>query len=188
MTRFLSKQQTDFIKDNFFELSFSGQEPDRKSFDKIETPAQLHYLANIYNWDDGAEVLDWIISSPRCDKGTALLLFWSAEPDYYTKFDNKSEADSDQEIYLLLRKIIANWQSGFYKQERFKFDSIAEGYDVDYRYPDEKWMIPDEMKKPTSGGNVYGIDDILTGLTKRIKIWWIRQKLALKGKKQRRKR
>ena len=188
MTRFLSKQQTDFIKDNFFESSFAGQEPDRKSFKKIETPSQLHYLAGIYNWDDGTEVLDWIISSPRCDKGTALLIFWRAEPDYYTKFDNELEADTDKEIYLLLRKIITNWQSGFYKKERFKFDPIAEGYNVDYRYPNEKWQIPDEMKKSTTGSSVYGLDDIQTGLMKGIKIWWVRQKLVLKGKKRRRKR
>ena len=188
MTRFLSKQQTDFFKDNFFEFGFAGKEPDRKSFEKIEKPAQLHYLADIYNWDDEIDVLDWIISSPVCDKGTALLIFWRAEPDYYTKFENEDEAGTDKEIYLLLRKIITNWQSGFYKKERFRFDPIAEEYDVDYRYPNEKWQIPDEMKKPTKGGRVYGIDDIQTGLTKGIKVWWVRQKLVLKGKKRRRKR
>lgn len=188
MTQFLSERQTDFIKGSFFEFSLSGREPDRKSFDRIETPAQLHYLANIYNWDDGTEVLDWIVSSPKCDKGTALLIFWRAEPDYYTKFDNEVEADTDQEIYLLLRKVIAKWQSGFYKKKRFQFDPIAEGYDVDYRCPNEKWVIPDKMKKTTRGSSVYEIDDLRHRLTKEIKIWWVRQKLAFKGKKRRRKR
>jgi hypothetical protein len=116
------------------------------------------------------------------------LIFWRAEPDYYTKFENKSDADSDKEIYSLLRKIIANWQAGFYKEERFKFDSIAEGYDVDYKDPNEKWVIPDEMKKPIRGSSVYGLDDIKTSFMKGLKVWWVRQKLTLKAKKKKRRR
>lgn len=188
MTRFLSKQQTDFIKDHFFEFGFAGKEPDKEPFEKIETSAQLHYLADIYNWDDGAEVLDWIVSSSFCDKGTALLIFWRAEPDYYTKFENESEADTDKEIYLLLQEIIANWQSGFYTKEQFRFDPTEEGYDVDYRYPNEKWKIPNEMKRATKGGRIYGIDDIRNRLTKGFKVWWVRQKLSLRGKKRKRRK
>lgn len=187
MIRFLSKQQTDFIKSNFLELSFVEREPSRQAFEKIETPAQLHYLADMYNWDDGTEVLDWIISSPACDKGTALLLFWRAEPDYYTRFNDESEADIHKETFSLLRKIVTKWQTGFFKKERFSYNPMAEGYDVEYRYPNEKWAIPHEMKQPTSGSIVIGVDDVQAVLVKGFKSWWVRLKRIVKSKKRRKK-
>ncbi len=59
--------------------------PDFKLFGKLNSTDQ-YYLAQHYNWDDGIEVLKWIIESRKCDKGTASLIFWASEPDWY--FEN----------------------------------------------------------------------------------------------------
>lgn len=56
-----------FIKENFFELSFKDKKPEFEKFKTLNS-TELHYLADIYNWDDDIEVLFWIINSDKCDK------------------------------------------------------------------------------------------------------------------------
>ncbi|MGN6211121.1 DUF4274 domain-containing protein [Parafilimonas sp.] len=36
---------------------------------------EYHYITSIYNWDDGTEVLSWIINSSLCDSATAKMIF-----------------------------------------------------------------------------------------------------------------
>lgn len=66
------------IIENFIEYSFdNGGDnlmPDFEVFKKLNSTDQ-YFLAENYNWDDGVEVLSWIINSPICDKGTAILIF-----------------------------------------------------------------------------------------------------------------
>jgi len=55
-----------FIEQHFFQWSFDKPDdflPDRKRFLQLTHPAELHYMANIYNWDDGATVLEWLLGS-----------------------------------------------------------------------------------------------------------------------------
>ncbi len=44
----------------------------------LQSPFELHYLANWWNWGDGKteEVMKAILSHPLCDRGTALLIYW----------------------------------------------------------------------------------------------------------------
>lgn len=172
------------IIDAFFEFSFEGKEPKSEDFKLLNTSSSMHFLADIYNWDDGEEVLDWIISNPKCDKGTALLIFWRAEPDDYTCFSNEKEADDEKGIFLMLKKIIDNFETGFYKRERICFDPEEEGYDLDYKDEDAKWAIPDFMKKRTKGIKVIYFPD----LVKLIKTWWVNYREMKKRQKNRKKR
>jgi hypothetical protein len=43
---------------------------------KLQRPEVWHVVAKHWNWDDGIEVLDWIVSQPQCDAGTARSIFW----------------------------------------------------------------------------------------------------------------
>ncbi|RAK65854.1 DUF4274 domain-containing protein [Hymenobacter edaphi] len=92
---FLSKSRTDFIQTHFIGTAAKGMIPDLARFQQLRSAAELHYLADAYNWDDGVTVLDWVINSPTCDYGTALLIFWRAQPDFYTEFANEQEADEE---------------------------------------------------------------------------------------------
>ncbi len=151
-----------FINDKFFEVSFKGNGEDkvnRDDFDKLKSAKELHYLASIFNWDDDTEVLEWIINSPLCDKGTALLIFWSSQPDFYTRFENEQEAEYERDTFRLIRNIIKNYQDGFYKKARFRFNPRSAMFDVNYIDPRAKWEIPDEMKKEIIGLPVISIDD-----------------------------
>jgi hypothetical protein len=61
-----------------FQWSFlqpDGYLPDKALFNQLAHPAELYYLASIYNWDDGATVLGWVLDSALCTRSTANLLF-----------------------------------------------------------------------------------------------------------------
>ncbi len=156
----IGTNRTKFIRDKFFETSFDNKTVDKADFEKL-TSSELHYLASIYNWDDDKDVLTWIANSTKCDKGTALLIFWRSEPDFYTRFDNEQEADYEADVYRLVRNIIDNFSSGFYKNSRISYDPNEDEHDVYYKDPKSKWQIPDELKRPIQGRKVYSMSDIL---------------------------
>lgn len=149
----VSEERMTLLQENFIEFSFDGREPDKKFFDSITNPVELHLIVANYNWDDGVDVLTWIAESPICDKATAAMIFWHSQPSYYTQFDNAEEADWGGDVYTLLRKIINNFESGFYKTTLIYYDPqadpTAEG--VDETYPNPKWLIPDYLKQVIDG-------------------------------------
>jgi hypothetical protein len=160
----IGPSKTRFIKDNLFEVSFRGDseaKPKREHFDKLTTSRELHYLASIYNWDDGTEVLEWVINSPLCDKGTALLIFWRSEPDFYTRFDNEEEAEYERDVYRLVKNIIRNIETNYYKRSRIRFNAKDPPYDTDYVDKRAKWEIPGFMKRSVFGLPVFSIEDRL---------------------------
>ena len=152
-----------FIKDKFFEVSFrrdGDKKVNRDDFDKLKSSKELHYLASIFNWDDDKDVLEWIINSPLCDKGTVLLIFWRSQPDFYTRFGHEDEARYERETFRLVRNIVKNFQDGFYTKSRIGFNPKSEA-DVNYVDPKAKWVIPDEMKKEVKGLPVISIADMI---------------------------
>ena len=98
-----------FIQEKFIEFSFNNEDedflPDFKDFEKLNSTDQ-YYLAENYNWDDGVEVLKWIIESEKCDKGTASLIFWTSEPDFYFEKSVNEISDYEKDTFLLLKRIV----------------------------------------------------------------------------------
>ncbi|MBL7717372.1 MAG: DUF4274 domain-containing protein [Flavipsychrobacter sp.] len=155
----ITQERAEFLVEHFFEFSFGDEAdspPNQQAFNTINNPLELHFIADNYNWDDGVELLDWIINSPLCDKATAMMLFWRAQPDYYTEYATKEEANYDGDIWMLLQRIIQNVEKGFYTHQQLEYDSrkdpAAEKIDMDN--PNSKWKIPDYMKVALKGTNV----------------------------------
>ena len=150
------------IKKNFIEFSFVEDEDSEEDpipdFEKFKTlnSAEQYYLADNYNWDDGPIVLDWIIDSPKCDKGTASLIFWRAEPDFYFDYTVETIADYERDVWKLLQKIVTKFKSREFKNSRLKFDPIAEGYKTDWKTELDIWKIPAELKTATDGKKPFG--------------------------------
>ena len=150
------------IKKNFIEFSFNENENDDKEtipdFEKFKTlnSAEQYYLADNYNWDDGTIVLDWIIDSSECDKGTASLIFWRAEPDFYFDYTEETIEDYEKSVWNLLQKIVNKFKENGFKNSRLKFDPIAEGYKTDWKTELDIWKIPTELKIATKGNKPFG--------------------------------
>lgn len=155
-----------YIKENFFELSFEEKRPDFEKFKSLNS-AEMHYLVEIFNWDDGTEILNWIIDSDKCDSGTALMIFWRSSPDYYLGKDRIEEYDND--IFKLLEKIIQRFKLKNFKKSNIKYN-LAEDFDTEYYISEiEKWSLPQEMLKPTRGFRPMYLGILLEVLKKRLK-------------------
>ncbi|MBB6370540.1 DUF4274 domain-containing protein [Chryseobacterium shigense] len=155
-----------FIKENFFELSFRDENPDFEKFKTLNS-TELHYLADIYNWDDGVEVLFWIINSGKCDKGTALMIFWRAVPDYYFEKNEDELEIYEKEVYQLLNKIVEAFKSNKFRRSGLKYNP-ADDFDTD---SEEilTWNIPNEMTKKTKGFKPVYLGTLLNALKKKYK-------------------
>lgn len=101
-------------------------------------PAQLHRAALNWNWSRDTRPLRHIVDRPDCDKGTALSIFFLAEPDRYANHNlggpyhdpNYHKPINDplphrddiwriDEPIWLVRRIASNWAAGLYKHYRF---------------------------------------------------------------------
>lgn len=140
-----------FIQDNFFELSFQDRRPDFRKFQSLSSTEQ-YYLADIYNWDDGVEILNWIIDSDKCDKGTASLIFWRSEPDFYLERTTETIAEYERDVFDLLQKIVSKFNSDSFKRTRLKFDPGSKVDVVDWNKKYDGWgIIPKDLRQPTKG-------------------------------------
>lgn len=175
-----------FILENFIEYSFNNEGedflPDYKLFAKLKSSDQF-YLAQNYNWDDGVEILKWIIESQKCDKGTASLIFWSAEPDYYFEKSENEIAEYEKDTFLLLKRIVEKFNNKEFKISNLKYDPTERANNVDWSKQNVEWNIPEELKNPTTG-----LPIISLGLIQH-KIWqWQRKRKEAKRAAKRLKR
>lgn len=153
------------IKNNFIEFSFNddienGEEtiPDFKKFNSLNS-AEQYFLADKYNWDDGPIVLKWIIESTKCDEGTACLIFWRAEPDYYFKYSNETIDDYEKDIWELLQLIVKRFRANNFSTSNFEFIPSKEGYKTDWPIEMDIWKLPESLKT-----GVYGKKPFTYGL------------------------
>tara|TARA_R110001583_G_scaffold27453_4_gene98137 strand:+ start:2914 stop:3408 length:495 start_codon:yes stop_codon:yes gene_type:complete len=151
------------IKKHFFEFSFNDDIdndeetiPDLEKFKSLNS-AEQYYLADIYNWDDGPIVLQWIIDSPKCDKGTACKIFWSAEPDYFYDFTAETIDEYEKDVWNLLQSILKRFKANDFAKSRFKFMPTEEGYKTDWPTKFDIWEIPAELKNGVNGKKPFGL-------------------------------
>jgi hypothetical protein len=150
----LSQGQIDFIEENFFEFSFDNEDelPDKSLFDQLSHPAELFYLAHTYNWDDGIDVLQWVVDSPLCSVATASLIFWRSQPDYYRRYNlsgDTSVALNDDEVLSLLHSIIKKYENNSFSSIALAFDPAPELESLTAKDP--KWDVPNALFKKLDG-------------------------------------
>lgn len=154
----ISWTRRDFIESHFFEWTVGEIDefiPDKELFLELNHPAELFYLAAIYNWDDGSLILEWILESPLCTRATASLLFWRASPDWYLKFD-LDNLDSCPEFgrdgFRILSKIIARYKRNDFSEYEIEFDPIHEIESIESNT--RMWEIPPGVYEKISGISV----------------------------------
>lgn len=175
-----------FIRENFIEFSPDSDNenylPDFKLFEKLNSTDQ-YYLAENYNWDDGVEILKWIIESKKCDKGTASLIFWKSEPDYYFQKSESEISDYEKDTFLLLKRIVEKFSNNEFKKSNLKYNPTEREKRVNWSKQNSEWNIPEELKKATKGFSIMSIGII------QHKIWeWQRKRKEAKRAEKRLKR
>jgi hypothetical protein len=142
----VNRPRREFILTHFFEWSFGQSEsfvPDKALFLTLAHPAELHFLANIYNWDDGELVLNWILESDLCTRATANLLFWRAAPDWYLRCDLGDEStcpNYNLAGFRVLRKVLEKYRDNSFSAYAIRLDPKDEIEEVCETNP--KWDFP----------------------------------------------
>jgi hypothetical protein len=172
-----------FIRENFIEFSFNSQDknylPNFKIFEKLNSTDQ-YYLAENYNWDDGVEILQWIIESKKCDKGTASLIFWMSEPDYYFEKSESEISNYEKDTFLLLKRIVEKFNNKEFKKSNLKYDPTYREKRIDWNKKNTEWNISEELKKSTKGFSIISLGII------QHKIWeWQRKRKEAKRAEKR---
>lgn len=92
----------------------------------LQSAAELHQFVHHYNWDDGVVVLEGVVDHPKCDLGTALLLYWSTEPAYaHERYASLDEATAAKDINLpamrLAERVAQKVAAGGFAQGTVRF-------------------------------------------------------------------
>lgn len=145
-TYLIPNDKLKLIEDSFFEWSFGKPEnfiPDQVLFDTFEHPAELHFLADVYNWDDGHVVLEWILKSPLCSRATVNLLFWRSLPSYFEKsnFEDLSTCPSNCELgFTLIKIILDKYKHNHFSKIEIEYDPAEELEEV--KNNNKFWSVP----------------------------------------------
>jgi hypothetical protein len=110
-------------------------------------PAEWHQYVQHYNFDDGVEPFAWLVDQPTLDQGTALLLYWLLQPDYWHGLTAQAAAGQDEPAASLVTQLEQHFTGGFYTSARFAFDPAAEFVTADTKTEG----IPPVMLQPTPG-------------------------------------
>lgn len=138
-----------FIEENFFEWSFNKPaefQPSKELFLKLTHPAELHYLAHIYNWDDGPLILEWILESELCSRSTANLIFWRSAPEWYMEFslsDPESCPSINRDAFYVIIKVLEKYKNNTFNSCQIEFDPASEIEEITTEDP--RWEIPSGM-------------------------------------------
>ena len=152
-----------------------------------QDPAQLHRVALNWNWDRDTRPLRYIVDQPICDKGTALSIFFMAEPDLYAVHNpsgpyhdpnyrkpiHEPLPDPDGEGIVepiwLIRRIAENWAAGLYETYRYYPDESAVFY-LTQRPPHLKisptnlpWPVPSDLCAAVPQGEQLDMKGFNTG-------------------------
>jgi hypothetical protein len=164
----LKRNRRQFIEKHFFQWSFDKHDdyiPEKALFLQLTHPMELHYLANIYNCDDGELVLEWILESPLCTRSTTTLLFWRTCPDYYLEFDIEDEQgsgdDCNSDSFKFLRKIIQKYKNNSFSSYQIEFDPKGEIEEITTE--NAKWSYPKGVYDKISGNRLIVKDYSLLG-------------------------
>ncbi|MBI3824345.1 MAG: DUF4274 domain-containing protein, partial [Planctomycetes bacterium] len=84
--------------------------------------ARAHRTAKHFNWDYGFDKLREIIRQ-QCDLGTAMLIYWAGQPDFYRRFKSRAEITGNgRDHFDMLVEIERNVAAGFYTHQNIPFN------------------------------------------------------------------
>ena len=136
---------------------FDTDEEFFEAIKEIDSSEELHYLAQILNWDDyrTPKAIEQVLDHPKCDAGTALQIYWMNEPEGLKDMELKNGvvAAWREDGYQLHRKIEQLYLAGKYSARRIAFDPRKERYlpDSPERESAAEKAIPVELKTAVVG-------------------------------------
>ncbi len=96
-------------------------------FAQVEDKYELHELASSMNWDGGYFELNQVLNHPNLDKGTALLLYWYGEPEYFADYSDLDKVeDCNRMNGLFVKAVETKLLDDNFKSNSIRFDPIVD--------------------------------------------------------------
>lgn len=88
------------------------------------TARLLHKCVANYNWDGGFGPMRRAIRHPKCDLGTAMMVFWRCDPRFYYEAVCEGDFKSVESggAWNLVREVISKVRRGHYKTAGLSFN------------------------------------------------------------------
>lgn len=67
---------------------------------------ELYRRAQTHNWSEGFRFLRNILEHQNCDRGTALMMYWNSNPEYFTQYESEDELQSWEKANYRFIKMI----------------------------------------------------------------------------------
>lgn len=163
----IDDQRKEYLIDNFINIDFYDEDEEvdmaklSSLFNEIKDPAEIYFLAENFNWDNGPTIAEWIVSSPLCTKAAALVIFWTSAPDEYMEYEfgssipkyNSDQTDQEQTSILnLLEKLVTRFSNNDFNKLEICFDFSHWGCKLMVNSP--KWSVCEEFYKSIDGVEV----------------------------------
>lgn len=99
---------------------------------------QRHDFVRAYNWDDGTDLLKYVIRHTDTDRSTARMIYWMGQPEWFCQYDKEKEIPMSQlSTFYLLNEIENRVKNDFYNQQTIPFDPRDDqGIKYTSKYPD----------------------------------------------------
>ncbi len=128
-------------------------------------PDDWHRSMMGWNWDADPEIIRWIVAQPRCDKATALMVFWKGQPEYYLPFADRGDVPGcNLEGLDLIEDVRGRWTGGFYTRSELAFDLADDAWPRDFTALDAEFgdrardLLPLDMRAPLPGRRLEDVD------------------------------
>lgn len=170
MNTYLSSKQHDriayLLNDEWVSDTGSPEDDERISLEKFSivlrkmSAIEIHHFAINFNWDCGIEELTQVIKHPLCDSGTALLIYWLGQPDYYLRYSREEEVPHNEfENFQLLKMIESKYLSDEFATNQICVNpSNIDGHNFSKMSDEKREMIPEKLFLPSMGALVERID------------------------------
>jgi hypothetical protein len=131
----------------------------RKQIGAMERPEELHIFAGNFNWDCGWEELVVVLEHPKCDYGTALMVYWLAQPDYfYRKTEiGKSLRLDETDTWNRVKWLEGRLLAGEYTHRQIAFDPgsvIGRAITGSDSYRPGLRLVPQMLWNPSPGNHL----------------------------------
>jgi len=127
---------------------------DLKQIRELESAEELHQFVLYYNWDDGIDALKKVNSHPKCDRGTALLIYWLSGPAVCEYASRDECPDYYLDLYDYVVDLEEKLLSNYYNTNQIYVDPcnlLFPGDNAIVRRPDNPFRRtpPKELTKPS---------------------------------------
>lgn len=97
-------------------------------FATVTDPHELDLFARLANYEMGIDDLKRVVGHPRCDAGTALMVYWRSRPEWYAQYATAADVPEwGQAAYELLQAIEPRYLAGAYSSRSIPYDPRQDG-------------------------------------------------------------